>query len=124
MVARMKDQRALAIAVSVTTCIALLGLWQLPSLAMLWVALFGFGAGAALHSRPDIRQPANRAQPSGCRAVGHGAVPRLFAGGRGSAARRPRHDATGGWELALACCAVATVLMAVLGSFAGRAATI
>ncbi|MGF6309921.1 cyanate permease [Bradyrhizobium sp. i1.8.4] len=33
-------------------------------------------------------------------------------------------DATGGWEVALACCAGVTVLMAVLGNFAGRATTI
>jgi len=124
MVARMKDQRVLAITVSLTTCIALVGLWQLPSLAMLWVALFGFGAGAAfiLGLTFVSLRTAHSHQAAALSGMAQCLGYSLAAAGPPLAGFA--HDATGGWELALACCAVATVLMAVLGSFAGRAATI
>ncbi|MGY2989213.1 MFS transporter [Bradyrhizobium sp. USDA 4508] len=124
MVRRMKDQRGIAIAVSLATCVSLLGLWQCPSLAMLWVALFGFGAGAAFIL--GLTFVSLRTSHSHQAAALSGMAQCL---GYSLAAAGPplaglAHDATGGWEVALACCAVATVLMAVLGRSAGRAATI
>ncbi|MHC1946354.1 MFS transporter [Bradyrhizobium sp. UFLA06-06] len=124
MVRRMKDQRGIAIAVSLATCVSLLGLWQFPALAMLWVALFGFGAGAAFIL--GLTFVSLRTSHSHQAAALSGMAQCL---GYSLAAAGPplaglAHDATGGWEVALACCAVATVLMAVLGGSAGRAATI
>lgn len=124
MVRRMKDQRGIAIAMSLATCVSLLGLWQLPAFAMLWVALFGFGAGAAFIL--GLTFVSLRTSHSHQAAALSGMAQCL---GYSLAAAGPplaglAHDATGGWEVALACCAVATVLMAVLGGSAGRAATI
>ncbi|QOZ29383.1 MFS transporter [Bradyrhizobium sp. CCBAU 51753] len=123
-VRRMKDQRAIAVAVSLATGVSLLGLWQLPALAMLWAALFGFGAGAAFilgltfvslrtsHSH----QAAALSGMAQC--VGYS----LAAAGPPLAGLA--HDATGGWGIALVACIAVTLLMAVLGSLAGRATTI
>ncbi|SDA93123.1 MFS transporter [Mesorhizobium qingshengii] len=123
-VKRMKDQRAMAIGVALITCLSLLGLWQIPALAALWVALFGFGAGAAFVlglSFVSLR-------------VSHSQEAAALSGmaqclGYSLAAAGPplaglAHDATGNWSLALGACAIDTLLMAVLGSLAGRAKTI
>ena len=109
---------------ALTTCLSLLGLWQLPALAVLWIALFGFGAAAAfvlglsfVSLRASHSQEA--AALSGmaqCLGYSLAAVGPPLAG--------LAHDATGNWSIALAACAFACLLMALLGSFAGRARTI
>jgi CP family cyanate transporter-like MFS transporter len=123
-VRRMKDQRALAIGVSLATCASLFGLWQLPALATLWVALFGFGAGAAFIL--GLAFVSLRASHSHEAAALSGMAQSV---GYSLAAVGPplaglARDATGGWGAALGCCIVATLLMAVFGSLAGRARTI
>lgn len=123
-VKRMKDQRALSIGAALTTCLSLLGLWQLPALAALWVALFGFGTGAAFVL--GLSFVSLRASHSQEAAALSGMAQCL---GYSLAAAGPplaglAHDATGNWGFALGACAIATLLMAVLGSFAGRARTI
>jgi MFS transporter, CP family, cyanate transporter len=123
-VRRMKDQRGIAIAVSLATCLSFLGLWQLPQLAMLWVALFGFGAGAAFIL--GLAFVSLRTSHSHQAAALSGMAQCL---GYSLAAAGPplaglAHDATGGWGAALAFCVAAALLMAVLGSLAGRATTI
>ena len=123
-VRRMKDQRGIAIAVSLATSLSLLGLWQLPSLAMLWVSLFGFGAGAAFIL--GLTFVSLRASDSDQAAALSGMAQCI---GYSLAAAGPPlaglvHDATGGWAAALAFCVVAALLMAVLGSLAGRDTTI
>jgi MFS transporter, CP family, 2-nitroimidazole transporter len=121
---RMKDQRGLAIGVSLATGVSLIGLWQLPALATLWVALFGFSAGAAFvlgltfvslrtsHSR-EAAALSGMAQ---CLGYALAAAGPPLAG--------LAHDATRGWGVALALYIVVTVLMAAFGSLAGRTATI
>lgn len=123
-VKRMKDQRAMTIGVALTTCLSLLGLWQLPALAALWIALFGFGAGAAFML--GLSFVSLRASNSQEAAALSGMAQCL---GYSLAAAGPplaglAHDATGNWSLVLGACAIATLLMAVLGSLAGRARTI
>ena len=121
---RMKDQRALAIGVALTTCLSLLGLWQLPALAAFWVALFGFGAGAAfMLGLSFVSLKASHAQEAAAlsgmaQCLGYS----LAAAGPPLAGLA--HDATGNWSFVLGACAVATLLMAILGSLAGRARAI
>jgi MFS transporter, CP family, cyanate transporter len=123
-VRRMKDQRAIAVGVSLATGISLFGLWQFPSWGMLWVALFGFGAGAgfmlgltlvslrASHSR----QAAALSGMAQC--IGYS----LAAAGPPVAGLA--HEATGGWSVTLGSCIVLCLLMAAFGSLAGRAAVL
>ncbi len=120
----MKDQRALAVGVALTTCLALLGLWQIPALAAFWVALFGFSAGAAfMLGLSFVSLKASHAQEAAAlsgmaQCLGYS----LAAAGPPLAGLA--HDWTGNWSFVLGACAVATLLMAVLGSLAGRARTI
>ncbi|TPM31899.1 MFS transporter [Mesorhizobium sp. B2-3-4] len=123
-VRRMRDQRAFTIGVSLATCASVLGLWQLPALAMLWVALFGFGAGAAFVL--GLSFVSLRASHSNQAAALSGMAQCL---GYTLAAAGPplaglAHDSTGSWGITLALCAVVTLLMTILGGFAGRARTI
>jgi CP family cyanate transporter-like MFS transporter len=110
--------------VSLATSLSLLGLWQLPSLAMLWVALFGFGAGAAFIL--GLTFVSLRASDSDQAAALSGMAQCI---GYSLAAAGPplvglAHDTTGGWNVALGLCVVAALLMAVFGSLAGRGTTI
>lgn len=124
LVRRMKDQRALAVGVSLTSCCALIGLWQLPSFAIVWVALFGFGGGASFVL--GLSFISLRTSHSHQTAALSGMAQCL---GYSLAAAGPplvghAHDATGSWSVALGVCIVATLLLAVFGSLAGRAITI
>ena len=123
-VRRMKDQRALAIGLSLATCLSLLGFWQVPALAALWVVLFGFSAGAAFAlglafvslRTSHSHQAAALSGMAQCLGYGLAAVGPPLAG--------LAHDATGGWSVALGPCVITALLMAAFGSLAGRATTI
>ena len=123
-VRRMKDQRAIAVGVALTTGISMLGLWQFPSWAMLWVALFGLGTGAAFMlglalvslRASHSRQAAALSGMAQC--VGYS----LAAAGPPVAGLV--HEAVGGWGITLGSCFVLCLFMAVFGSLAGRAATL
>jgi CP family cyanate transporter-like MFS transporter len=123
-VRRMKDQRAIAVGVSLTTGISLFGLWQFPSWGMLWVALFGFGTGAAFMlglalvslRTSHSRQAAALSGMAQC--VGYS----LAAAGPPVAGLA--HEAAGGWSITLGSCTVLCLFMAAFGSLAGRAAVL
>lgn len=123
-VQRKDDQRVAAIVVSLMICLSLMGLWQIPSLAVLWVVLFGLGSGAAFMlglSFVSLRtshshQAASLSGMAQCLGYSLAAIGPPLAG--------LAHDATGGWQMALIFSSVAAVLMAVFGSLAGRAGTI
>jgi MFS transporter, CP family, cyanate transporter len=123
-VRRMKDQRALAIGVSLATTVSLLGLWQLPALATLWVTLFGLAEGAAfvLGLAFISLRVSNSHQAAALSGMAQCLGYSLAAAGPPLAGLA--HDAAGGWSFALGLCIVATLLMAAFGSLAGRAATI
>ena len=123
-VRRMKDQRALALSVSLATCFSLLGLWHLPALATLWVGLLGICVGAAFIL--SLAFVGLRASHSHQAAALSGMAQCI---GYSLAAAGPplvglAHDTTGGWNVALGLCVVAALLMAVFGSLAGRGTTI
>ncbi len=119
-VQRMKDQRAAAVGVSLLLSAGILGLMREPGWALLWVACFGFGSGACLIlslSFMGLRThgPAQAAALSGmAQSVGY-----LLA-----AAGPPLvgllRDLSGGWHLPLALCLALTLVIAGLGTLAGR----
>ena len=123
-VRRMKDQRALAAAMSLTACLSLLGLWQLPALATLWVALLGFGAGAAfILSLAFVSLRASHSHQAAALSGMAQCVGYLLAAA-GPPLAGLTHDATGSWNVTLGLCVVTALLMTVFGSLAGRATTI
>lgn len=121
---RLKDQRALAFVSPLLGAAGLLGLLYAPSLATLWIFLFGVGLGAALIlslSFVSLRasSPSQAATLSAmAQSLGYlmAAVgPALFGA---------VHDVTGNWSIALGLCAVLCGVMAVIGLGAGRSAQI
>lgn len=117
---RLKDQKLVALAMSLLVAAALLGLQLLPGLASLWVACFGFGAGACIilalmFMGLRTENPRQAAALSGmAQCVGYLLAafgPPLIGGLR---------DLSGGWNAALTVCLVLALAMAILGMLAGR----
>jgi CP family cyanate transporter-like MFS transporter len=117
---RTKDQRTVAFGVSLLVALGLLGLLLLPGLAALWVACFGFGAGACIilslmFMGLRTGSPAQAAALSGmAQCVGY-----LLAA-FGPPLVGLLRDASGGWDAPLAACLTLSLVMAVLGVLAGR----
>lgn len=123
-VPRLKDQRAVALGAALLLSLAFLGLLRLPAWAALWVACFGFGSGACIIlslSFMGLRtnSPAQAAALSGmAQSVGY-----LLAAS-GPPLVGLLRDASGGWGLPLALCLALTLVIAVLGTLAGRDARV
>ena len=123
-VPRLKDQRAVALGAALLLSLAFLGLLRLPAWAALWVACFGFGSGACIIlslSFMGLRtnSPAQAAALSGmAQSVGY-----LLAAS-GPPLIGLLRDTSGGWGLPLALCLALTLLIAVLGTLAGRDARV
>lgn len=119
-VQRMKDQRAAAVGVSLLLSAALLGLMLEPAWALLWVACFGFGSGACLIlslSFMGLRThgPAQAAALSGmAQSVGY-----LLAAS-GPPLVGLLRDMSKGWGVPLVLCLALTLVIAWLGTLAGR----
>jgi CP family cyanate transporter-like MFS transporter len=118
---RMKDQKAIAFGVAALATIGLVGLLLAPSWATLWTSLYGIGAGAAIIlglSFVSLRVTSSHqaAALSGmAQCVGY-----LLAAA-GPTLVGVIHDVSGGWTVPLAACAILSLIMAILGLFAGRA---
>ncbi|MDD3325513.1 MAG: MFS transporter [Zoogloea sp.] len=123
-VPRLKGQRAVALGAALLLSLAFLGLLRLPAWAALWVACFGFGSGACIIlslSFMGLRtnSPAQAAALSGmAQSVGY-----LLAAS-GPPLVGLLRDASGGWSLPLALCLALTLVVAVLGTLAGRDARV
>ncbi|MEB6334364.1 CynX/NimT family MFS transporter [Serratia rhizosphaerae] len=120
LLARMKDQRAIAVTVSLLAAAGLLGLLALPAFATLWVVLFGIGAGSTIIlglAFIGLRSgtPAQAAALSGmAQCVGY-----LLAVG-GPPGVGLLYDATHSWHGPLLICAALALVMALVGYLAGR----
>ena len=121
---RMRDQRALAVAVSALEAAALGGLLLAPQAAFVWVALFGVGQGGAIGlaltlfvlRSPDARRAA---QLSGmAQTIGYSLA------AAGPLALGALKDATGGWDVPLTVLAALTVPLVAMGVGAGRNLTV
>ncbi|WP_026283400.1 MFS transporter [Rhizobium sp. 2MFCol3.1] len=117
---RMKDQRHAACLLALSIMIGLMGLHILPSLAVLWIVFFGFGAGGGLIlalSFVSLRtvNASDAAALSGMsQCIGY-----LLAA-TGPTLVGSIHDVSGGWGTPLIVCAALSIAMAVVGLLAGR----
>lgn len=117
---RMKDQRIIAVLVSLLGGLGLAGLWLMPDLAGLWVTLYGLGSGATMIlglvfiglRSGSAHQAAALSGMAQC--VGY-----LLAA-FGPPVMGRLHDVTHSWTLALVICTLLSLLMAVAGLLAGR----
>ncbi|WP_312816367.1 MFS transporter [Atlantibacter subterraneus] len=117
---RLKDQRGIAVLVSLLCALSALGLWLMPGFASLWVVIFGLGSGATMilgltfiglrsGSAHQAAALSGMAQSVGyllaaCGPPGIGKI----------------HDITGGWGLPLLAVALISLAMALAGGLAGR----
>jgi len=117
---RTRDQRLVALGVSLLVATGLLGLQRLPALASLWVACFGFGSGASIilalmFMGLRTETPRQAAALSGmAQCVGYSLAafgPPLVGA---------LHDLAHGWNTPLTACFALSLAMALFGLLAGR----
>ena len=119
-VRRLRDQRAVAVSVSVCSAIALAGLLLAPHYALFWAALFGVGTGGGIIlglsfiglRTVNAQQAASLSGMSQC--IGY-----LLAS-VGPIALGALHDVAGSWALPLVLCTVLALLGALMGLLAGK----
>lgn len=122
---RLRDQRALAALIALIEVAALAGLLLAPDrAALVWVALFGIGQGAAFSMALTLIVLRS---PSAARAAELSAMGQTI--GYSLAALGPVglgviHDAAGGWQIPLGGLLVCAVSLVAAGVAAGRSATV
>ncbi|XQF89623.1 MFS transporter [Pseudoalteromonas espejiana] len=124
LLAKLKDQSALSFILASLSATCALGLLYMPSFALVWTLLLGFGSGACfilglsfISLRTDNSTQA--ASLSGMsQSIGYllAAIGPMVAGAL--------HTATGSWSAPLWLCAIAGVLCAICGWFSGKNITL
>lgn len=117
---RLKDQRGIAVLVALMCAVSALGLWFLPTQAVLWTLIFGFGSGATMIlGLTFIGLRASSAHQAAALSGMAQAVGYLLAA-CGPPVMGKIHDANGDWHIPLIAVALISVAMAVFGALAGR----
>lgn len=117
---RLKDQRGIAVLVAMMCAVSALGLWFLPSQAVMWTLIFGFGSGATMIlGLTFIGLRASSAHQAAALSGMAQAVGYLLAA-CGPPVMGKIHDASGDWHIPLIAVALISVVMAVFGALAGR----
>ncbi len=117
---RLRDQRALGVLFALLGFLGLIGLMAIPSLATLWVVLFGIstGAGVILGLAFISLRSANSTQAASLSGMAQCVGYLLAAIGPPIAGMI--HDRIGNWTLPLAGCAVLALILMIFGYMAGR----
>ncbi len=117
---RLRDQRGIAVLVSLMCAVSAVGLWVLPQQAVIWTLMFGFGSGATMIlGLTFIGLRANSAHQAAALSGMAQSVGYLLAA-CGPPLMGKIHDASGSWHIPLAACALLSVVMAAFGALAGR----
>lgn len=120
LVKRLKDQRGLAVGLAVLMLGSVLGLLVAPSMAALWVALFGLANGGTFILA--LAFVGLRTTSSGQTARLSGMVQSLgyMLSAMGPLVAGALHDWTGGWTASLTACLLLCLVLGGLGLAAGR----
>lgn len=117
---RFHDQRRIAALVSLMCAVGAAGFWLLPTQAVAWTLLFGFGSGATMIlGLTFIGLRASSAHQAAALSGMAQSVGYLLAA-CGPPLMGKIHDTQGNWQIPLLAVAVLALLMAVLGLYAGR----
>ncbi|WP_318393226.1 CynX/NimT family MFS transporter [Enterobacter sp.] len=117
---RLRDQRYIAVLVALMCSVGTGGLWLLPSQAILWTLIFGFGSGATMIlGLTFIGLRASSAHQAAALSGMAQSVGYLLAA-CGPPLMGSLHDTLGDWHLPLLLCALLSALMAAFGAYAGR----
>lgn len=117
---RLKDQRALAGVVALMCAVSAAGFWFMPSQAVVWTLIFGFGSGATMIlGLTFIGLRASSAHQAAALSGMAQSVGYLLAA-CGPPLMGKIHDTSGDWHIPLLACALASIVMAGCGILAGR----
>lgn len=116
----LRDQRVPAAASAGLSVVALLGLWGLPQLAVVWCALFGMGTGAGMILGLSFIGLRTRNAPQAAALSGLSQCVGYLLAATGPMLMGSLHDTAGSWGLPLALCAALAGLAVWMGCLAGR----
>lgn len=117
---RLKDQRGIAILVALFWCTAVSGMVWFPQLAILWIALGGFGSGAALILGLSFIALRTGSAHQAAALSGMAQSIGYLLAAAGPPLMGKIHDLSGNWSWPLMVCAVLAIVMAIFGAYAGR----
>jgi len=121
LVRRASDQRSLAAALALTSLASLAGLQFFPALALLWVAVFGFGIGGAFILALAFIGLRTASAPQTASLSGMTQSVGYLMSATGPVLAGALHDLVDSWPIVLLTCAVLCLVLAFLGLGAGRA---
>lgn len=120
LLSRLKDHRGIAILMALFWCFAVSGLAWFPQLASLWIALGGFGSGAAMIlGLSFIAMRTGSAHQAAALSGMAQSIGYLLAAA-GPPLMGKIHDLSDSWSLPLLLCACLSIMMAIFGAYAGR----
>ncbi|VEB98514.1 Inner membrane transport protein YeaN [Cedecea lapagei] len=117
---RLKDQRGIAALMALLWCLATLGLWLIPAFSIFWVALGGFGSGAAMILGLSFIGMRTSSAHQAAALSGMAQCVGYLLAAFGPPVMGKIHDVTGNWAIPLVGCALLSVVMGVFGAYAGR----
>jgi len=117
---RLKDQRGIAILMALFWCTAVSGMAWLPQLATLWIALGGFGSGAAMILGLSFIALRTGSAHQAAALSGMAQSIGYLLAAAGPPLMGKIHDLSGSWSWPLLLCAVLAIVMAIFGAYAGR----
>ncbi|WP_299996398.1 CynX/NimT family MFS transporter [uncultured Cedecea sp.] len=117
---RLKDQRGIAILMALFWCSAVCGMVWFPQLAILWIALGGFGSGAALILGLSFIALRTRSAHQAAALSGMAQSIGYLLAAAGPPLMGKIHDFSGSWSWPLLLCAALAIVMAIFGAYAGR----
>lgn len=116
----LKDQRGIAILMPLFWCTAVSGMVWFPHLAMFWIALGGFGSGAALILGLSFIALRTGSAHQAAALSGMAQSIGYLLAAAGPPLMGKIHDLSGSWSWPLILCAILAIMMAIFGAFAGR----
>jgi len=117
---RLKDQRGIAILMALFWCTAVSGMAWFPQLATLWIALGGFGSGAAMILGLSFIALRTGSAHQAAALSGMAQSIGYLLAAAGPPLMGKIHDLSGSWSWPLLLCAVLAIVMAIFGAYAGR----
>ena len=119
-IVRYRDQRWIAMMMAALWVISLLGLWGMPSWAIVWVSTAGVGSGAAMILGLSLIGLRSVSAHQAVALSGMAQAIGYLLAAAGPAAIGKLHDQSGGWHLPLLFCTICAVIMMIMGFLAGK----
>lgn len=117
---KLRDQRAVAAILALSTSVGLLGFVLAPMYAVLWIVFFGIGAGGGLILALALISLRTSNAGEAAALSGMSQCIGYFFAAAGPPLIGKANELAGNWHAPLSLCAALGVVMAVIGVYAGR----